>query len=166
MLKKMTIPLVLFFLFHMFFGCSPKVFKTELDELFENDFEGLNIPENAQIKKEGINKSFPYATFDKVWDSAIIVLMQQRIIVRASKDTGKIVTVSGTPIIILVERSEPVSIYFDCMYYLNKQINNPKAVMPMIEPDFKEKTGKAFFDKVATQVYADEKWKYLYKVEK
>lgn len=165
MAKTILLVFILFSLLPVFFGCAPKAVKTELDQLFENDFEGLNVPAVTKIKEDGINKDFPYATFDEVWDSVITVLMQQRIIVRGSKETGTIVTVTGTPLVIFVEQAETVTVHVDCMCNLFKQADDPKAVIPKATLDFKEKTAK-FFDKVSTQVYADEKWKYLFKTEK
>lgn len=166
MLKKILLIFIVFVILPVFFGCAPKVVKTQLDQLFENNFEGLTVPEVSKLKQDGISKSFPYASFDKVWDSTITVLMQQRIIVRGSKETGTIVTVTGTPLVIFVERAEPVSVYLDYMFSLYRAVDNPKAVTPQSKPDFKEKKAKDFFDKLATQVYADDKWKYLYKTEK
>lgn len=175
MLKKMMLPFTLFFILFVFFGCAPKVkvaVKTELDQLFENNFEGLNVLEVTDIKAEGVSRSFPYATYDQVWDSIITILMQQEIIVRMSKDKGTIVVVrSYPPLAIFVDRSEPISVYLGRMWNLYNVVGDPKAVSPlaaiknMVMAQIKEIQGR-FFDKLAAQVYADEKWKYLYKSEK
>ncbi len=90
------------------------------------------------------------------------VELARKIVVRVSKDTGIIAVVSGTPFVVFVERGEPVNVYVDCMFNLYRQVNNPSVSVLKAAPDLKEKTAKAFFDKLATQVYADEKWKYLY----
>lgn len=163
MLKITTILLVVLVVFSAFWGCA---IKTELDKLFENNFEGLSLPAVTEIKERGISKRFPYATFDKVWDSVITVLIQQGIIVRISKATGTIVTVTDPPLIVFVERAEPTTVYLYCMCSLYRAVDSPKEVTPNMSPDFQKQTAKAFLDRLATQVYADDKWKYLYKTEK
>jgi len=161
MLKNAKILFILFFVFPVFIGCGTKVIKTELDQLFEKDFEGLTIPEINKIKEEGMNKSFPYASFDKVWDSAITILIQEGIVVRVSKDTGTIITITNPPLAVCVDRGDVVNVYLDYMYNLYKEAGNPKAVASEGTQDLKEKRAKSFFDKLATQLYAEEKWKYL-----
>lgn len=85
-------------------------------------------------------KNFPYTTFDKVWNAAILVLMQEDVIMEASKDTGVIKINTERPCIIKAIRGDVVSI----------QIYNIKIA-------------KTIFYKIATQVYSGEKWGYLYK---
>ncbi|MBI4707976.1 MAG: hypothetical protein HY761_08640 [Candidatus Omnitrophica bacterium] len=135
----------------LFFGCAPTVGKTELDQHFDNNFEGLIVPDVTEIKSVGKSKSFPYTSFDNVWDSAIKVLMQEGIIVRASKNTGIIVTIAKPSFAIFVDRGEEIiTVYLKHMENL----------------DWSGGQSGVFFDKLATQLYCDEKWKYLYKTEK
>ena len=152
--------LVIVFILSVFFGCAPKIVKTELDQLFENNFEGFEIPEERWIK-EGLSRSFPYATFDEVWDATILVLMQQGIIVRSSKDTGRIVAITKPPIAIFVERGEVATVYLNWMEDLCRRVDKPEVVTVQFKLDAARKMAKDFFDKLATQLYAGEKWKWL-----
>lgn len=161
MLKRISI----LFILSVLFSCAPTIVKTELDQLFEKNFESLKIPEVTMIKSKGINKSFPYVTFDKVWDSTMKVLIQQGIIVRASKDTGVVIAITTPPLAMFVERGEVITVHLNWMEDLYKRLDKPELVTAVFMPDDKEKMAKTFFDKLATQVYAEEKWKYLYKTE-
>ena len=85
-------------------------------------------------------KNFPYTTFDNMWDAAILVLMQEEIIMEASKDTGVIKINTKRPCVIKIMRGDVISIYVSDI-----------------------KMAKTIFYKIATQVYSEEKWGYLYK---
>lgn len=174
MLKKM-IPLTIFFiLFLLIFSCAPMAkaaVKTELDLLFENNFEGINVPEVNDIKAWGVNRLFPYASFDQVWDSTVNILMQQEIIAWMSKDKGTIIVVRNyPPSAIFVDRNEPINVYLFFMWNLYNVVGDRKAVSPLTVNKANQSKLKAnqgnFFDKLATQLYTDEKWKYLYKTDK
>ena len=130
----------------IFFGCAPQRVKTELDQYFDNNFEGLQVPDAAEIKSTGESKTFPHTSFDKVWDSSIIVLMQEGIIVRASKDTGIILTISKSSSAIFIDKgAEAITVYLKRIFNL----------------DWNGGQAGTFLDKLATQVYADQKWNYL-----
>ncbi len=159
-MRRTILILAILFISSLFFGCAPKIVKSELDQLFEKNFEGFEIPEVGWIKG-GESRSFPYATFDEVWDATILVLMQQGIIVRSSKDTGRIVTITKPPIAIFVERGEVVAVYLNWMEHLYKRGDKPEVVTAQFKLNAARKMAKDFFDKLATQVYAGEKWKWL-----
>lgn len=153
---------ILFFLLFVFCGCAAPVIRTELDHLYEKNFDGFGVPEIIDIKKGGENKGFPYTTFDEVWDSAIIVLMQRGIIVNSSKDSGIITVITTPPISIFVERGEVITIYLKWMDNLYRRSDKPGLATDKFDSYDKTKMANAFFDKLSTQVYAKEKWKYLY----
>ncbi len=94
-------------------GCfvpvKPPKPKTEIQLLYANHFTGLKIPEIEEIKASETSKNYPYVTFDEVWESVILVLMQQGIIVRSLKETGIIVAVSNPHLALFVERDELAS---------------------------------------------------------
>jgi len=159
-MRRTILILAILFISSVFFGCAPKIVKTELDQLFEKNFEGFEIPEVRWIKGGG-SRSFPYVTFDEVWDATILVLMQQGIMVRSSKDTGRIVTITKPPIAIFVERGEVVAVYLNWMEHLYKRVDKPEVVTVQFKLNAARKMAKDFFDKLATQVYAGEKWKWL-----
>jgi len=161
MLLKMTVLFILFFVPSMFFGCAPKVVTTELDQLFEKDFEGFEVPEISKIKEWGGSKDYPYVTFDDVWESTIIVLMQQGTIVRSSKNTGVIVTITTPPLAVFVEGGEVIKVYLHWMENLYKRLDKPEMVTVKFEAAAMEKRNKTFFDKLSTQLYSNEKWKWL-----
>lgn len=159
-MKKIFVTLIL--IPFIFFGCGPKTVntKTEICRLFETDFGGFTVPEIDKIK-QGEGKSFPYTEFDEVWDSAIIVLMQQGIVLRSSKDSGIIVAIGSLPLSIFVERGERVHVYINVMEDLYKRLDDPEKIALEFSPDRLDKIYTNFFAKLATQVYAGKKWKYL-----
>lgn len=142
------------------FGCAATVVKTELDQLFEKNFEGFEIPEVRWIK-EGVSRSYPYTTFPEAWDATILVLMQQGVVVRSSKDTGTLVTVTKPPLAIFVEQGEVVTVYLNWMGHLYRRADKPEVTTIEFKSEDAKKIGETFFDKLATQVYAGEKWKWL-----
>jgi hypothetical protein len=113
-------------------------------ELSDRNFAGLKPPEVEIIKKDGKSSSFPYLTFDEVWRSTLVILVQQSILVYSSMEEGTILSiftpplgydqnkrlipapskrdmkhdydVSGenVPLAVYVEKSEPVNVY---IYY-------------------------------------------------
>ncbi len=188
MAKKIIVLSVLLFLLFPFGGCRPKIVRTELDRLYEKGFAGLDIPEVEKIRAEGKNKSFDYATFDEVWDSAVIVLMQVGFIVRTSKDTGIIVVVPPQriktekhtwgatnyynvgllplldPVALFVEEGERITVYFRFIENLNRRVDKPEEKVGFAADE--KMIAEAFWEMLAVQVYAGQKWKYLYKESK
>jgi hypothetical protein len=132
-----------------------------LSLLFEKNFEGLEFPDVNKIKEHGELRSFPYTTFDDVWDAAIIVLMQQGIIIREKKDLG-IIIITATPILtIYVEKGEVVKIYAS-VCGINKKSDRPEEFLFTLNPSKAFNIEDELLHKLSTQVYAGEKWKYLY----
>jgi len=144
-------------------GCGPKVIKTKtaVYQLFEKDFQGFALPEIDEIKEGAGRGTFRYTEFDQVWDSAIIVLMQQGVVLKASKEAGIIVGMGEWPLGILVERSDPVNVHIRLITNLYKRLDDPKKTAFDFQPDNLAKIHRSFYDKLATQVYAGQKWKYL-----
>ena len=203
MLRNILILLPLFFTLTVFQAWGAKVVETKLGRFLENNFEGFEVPEITEIKEEGKSKRFPYVTFDEVWDSIIIASMQQGIIVRSSRDTGIMVTVTSWPLVasysikdpilvwkripltgiisapplaIFVERGEVVTVYLNWMGSLFKELHEAYPVKhekSYAEAQYaeaqkayaqaEEKMIKDFFNKLAIQIYAGEKWNYLSK---
>jgi len=148
MLRKIFLFFLLSFMAILFWGCASKknMIKTGLERYFDKDFEGLQVPDAGEIRRLGESRSFPHTSFDMVWDSAIIVLMQEGIIARASKDTGIILTISKSSSAIFVDKEgEAITVYLKRMHNL----------------DWNGGQGGTFLDELATQIYADQKWSYL-----
>jgi len=93
----------------VFCACGHQSTMTQLDRHFEEHFHAYKWFD-THWAKAGKNREFPYLTYDQVWNSIILVLMQKGIIVRASKELGKIVTISRPPIAIYVDKSAEVRI--------------------------------------------------------
>ena len=193
-------------IFIICFSCGAPITKTKLDLLYEKNFEGFEVP-NIDLIKKGEVRDFPYVTFDQVWDSSILILMQQGIIVRSLKDKG-IIAVATPPQNLIVRKDETLTSFqrnFSTCYYAmtgalglylalrerNKQVpvydvTTPPFVIFIekgeainvylhwmdnlytshLKPDFtpkaKTKIPEEFFDTLSTQIYAGEKWKYLF----
>lgn len=145
------------------FGCATTVVTTELDQLYEKNFEGFHFPEASWVK-EGRNKNLPHASFDQVWDSLILVLMQEGTIVRSSKESGKIVAMTSFPIAFFVENGEEVAVYMNWMQHLFKRVDKPDKPIIQLNPSAKDAIANRIFGKLAMQLYSGEKWKWL-KVE-
>lgn len=160
MLGSRSILFIFFLQTCLVVGCAKPYYKpTRLDYLFKENFEGFEASEIAEIKEKGKRekKGFPYKTFDEIWDTAICVLMQEGIVVRASKDTGVIVTITNPPLAILIERGDIITVFL----VWNEGLNDPRALPIKLPPDVKENMAEFFFGKLANQLYADEKWKWL-----
>jgi len=151
-------------------GCETVPVKSELDKLFEKNFEGLKIPDPATIKNDSESKSFPYATLDQAWDAGIIVLMQQGVIVRASKENGIIVIIIGphTVKVLMEKELAAVKVYLNWMEESGGEFTSAASFSDYIPghvnygQNAKKTTTENFFGKLATQIYSGEKWKYLY----
>jgi len=154
-------------IFVLFPGCAPlpKIVTsrttTEMYRLFANDFEGFEVPQTNKIKV-GEHRGFPYAEFDEVWDAAMIVSMQQGAIIRLSKESGIIVVIGSLPLCLLVERSGPVTVYINIIEDLHGRADDPKEIVSEFRPRNLKKILETYLDKLAIQLYAGQKWKYLY----
>jgi len=165
MYKKIIAISMIFIFLCGFFACRsrmPEVAVSELDKLFANDFRDLRIPEVVKIKKMGEKKNFPYVNFNKVWESIILVLMQQGIIVKASKEEGIITAITVPPLTVFIEENNNiVTVYLYWMEELCRRIDKPQEILIKLTPEIKEQMTENFFGQLATQVYASQKWKYL-----
>lgn len=152
MSKRISLSIISIFYLVFFFACAqkPVVIKSELDKLYEKNFEGLEIPDTDWIK-EGESRSFPYKTFDEIWDASISELMQQGIIAHALKEKGVIVIVREPPFALYIEKGENNTVYINWMWDLYGRIIADHA-----------KITKAFFDELALHLYCKDKWKYLF----
>jgi hypothetical protein len=145
-----------------FLGCEPKMIRTEtqMHQLFTNDFRGFPVPSNNEMKK-GISKTFPYTTYEEVWNSTVIVLMQECLIPYSSKEFGNIIGLTRPPMAIHIEytNDKKVIVYIYWMSDLYEGIDERKELLVK----FSELTNKGndFFDKLSTQLYSSKKWKYL-----
>lgn len=146
-------------------GCGPEMVTvrttTRVYQFYEDDFTGFTVPEIDEIKK-GESRVFPYTEFDDVWNSAIIVLMQQGIILRSSKEAGIIVVMGSWPLSIFVERGEPVKVYINLMEDLYRRMDHPEKMLLKFKPSNYKEILDTFLDTLAIEVYANNKWKYLY----
>lgn len=150
-----------------FFSCVPtaKKVSTRLDQLFERDFDGLSLPGADEIKSESTSKRYPHATFDEVWDSAIIVLMQQGVIVQAVRNSGLITTTMTPPVVVFLEKEEEaILVYLYWMDDLYRSVDEPERRSVRFEEYELRRMSDDLFDKLSTQLYAGKKWKYLYEV--
>jgi len=164
MYKKIIVGLISFLFLCGLSACAVKkeVVVSKLDELFANDFRDIKIPEIDKIKKVGMKKSFPYVNFDKVWESAILVLMQQGIIVKASKEEGIITAITVPPLTVFIEENDNiVTVYLYWMEELCRRIDKPQEILIKLTPEIKKQMTENFFGQLATQVYVSQKWKYL-----
>ena len=145
----------------MFSGCATPVVKTELDQLYEKNFEGFEISK-ISVKNEGISKSFPYATFDEVWDAVILVFMQHGVIAYAAKDNGVVAVITTPPMVVFVEKGDNVTVYLKWMDKLYRRLDKPALATVKFDSYIKRKFADNVFDRLSTQIYAKGKWQYLY----
>lgn len=180
-------------------GCMPKInestwmgAETGVHQLFAKDCEGFAVPDAATIKSANVSRNYPHVTFERVWDAAVILLIQESIVVHAerSQKSGLLATLTGPafisatvdmpniglqewvqnvtysrpPLVVLLEEedTEGVSVYLYWMQNLYDSVNEPKIRLVEFPQDLVEQESKELFDKLSTQVYVSEKWKYLY----
>jgi hypothetical protein len=161
MLRKVLILGLLVASLSALVSCASKTAKTELDLLYESNFEGLSVPTAAEIKRQGEEKQFPHTTLDEVWDSAILVLMQRGVIARSQRDSLVVVSIAAPPAAIFMEEDEGVRVYIYWMQHLYRQVGKPDKMVVEFTPERTQEMTQALFDRLATQVYSGQKWKYL-----
>jgi hypothetical protein len=145
-------------------GCAGPRVRTELDRLYATDFKAFEPPSVGTIKDEGQSKDFPETSFDRVWESALVVLMQKKLVVRGSKESGVIVSMTSPPIAVLVEHGDPVAVHATWLVYLYRDPKRPGKGVHLPGSELgKQKMAERFFDELSTQVYAESKWPYLFK---
>ena len=102
------------------FTCLPDL---KLHKHMEENFKDLSMPSLEEIKTKGIKKSYSYVDFDKVWDSVSIVLMQNGVIFRASKEKGIIALTSAPPSVFLIEEGNDIEVYLYIMESLYDRLD-------------------------------------------
>ena len=162
MLRDKFLVIVSFSVLHIFSGCATPVVKSELDQLYEKNFEGFGMPEITEIRNERISKSFPYTTFDEVWDAVILVLMQHGAIAHAAKDNGVVAVITTPPMVVFVEKGDTVTVYLRWMDKLYRRLDKPALATVKFDSYIKRKFADNVFDTLSTQIYAKGKWKYLF----
>jgi hypothetical protein len=123
-------------------GCTPALKKP----VIEAPRESWSPPAGASIKARASGRNFDQTNYKDVWDALITVMMQKAPILYLSIETGVLCTARLN---ILVEpgleETDTVMVYM-----ASGSKNDPLA--------------KDILDSLATQLYAGEKWKYLYNV--
>jgi hypothetical protein len=176
-MKKLTYDLCFLFLAVLTIsGCARVPIKTHLDLLFERSFKDVRVPEIDQIKNLakantfGLTSSFPHTTYDEVWNAALIVSMQQGVVVRASKSSGTMVIVPvrmlTPPFVLFLEGNGRVDLYLCWMDSLYTRVDKPDQLAFVFPDTIKNKMGTDYLDKLSTQVYSGKKWQYLNIAEK
>jgi len=167
MIKKIIKDFVLIILFSwLIYGCySSKSIESvsvtsKIYHLYQKDFKDFPIPNTYELKN-GVKKKIPYANFDEVWDAAILVLMQNGIILQTSKELGIIVIIGDWPLAVFVEKSEPITVYMNILEDLYTAIDYSKNIKLRYKPPYYKQILKEILDKIAVQVYVTHKWKYL-----
>jgi hypothetical protein len=155
-----------------------------LESLFAEDFKGYQLPEPARVKQDGFSREYVQTSFDEVWNSAILVLIQRGIIVRASKDAGIIVRfdrlprlmfakevtesyfllAAGLPWVVLIEERGPqqVVVYAGWLEELYQSVDQPEMPLIRITSPTKKRLADVFFDLLAVQNFGKQQWQYLF----
>jgi len=72
-------------------------FRLRQDELFDNGFQGLELPKPDELRVSGHRHVYANLEFDEVWSGALRMLMQQGVLAHVSRDVGMIVCISPLP---------------------------------------------------------------------
>ena len=130
----------------------------------EDRFYDFEAPDAAKIKEKGDEKEFIRKSFEEVWDSLVSVAMQKGIIIKISKEKG-IIVIASHPLIMsmLVEGGASINVYarIDSIDEMVPALPNEKKVKLKLEKSMAQDHINIFFEQLATEVYAREKWKYL-----
>jgi hypothetical protein len=125
-------------------GCAPTMKKPVSMEALEP----MTPPSGSTIKASGVGRSFDLTNYDQVWDALIVVMMQNARISYLSKKTGVLCTSDNN---ILAENTPGKE--DTVMVYIASQGKRPDSA-------------KEVLDKLATQLYSGNKWKYFSKEKK
>lgn len=179
--RKVFVINAIIFLLIMCASCVYVPLRTEIDLLFEKNFNGLEVPSPTQIQEQGISKKYTYVKFNEVWDAITKVVIQHGVLLNSSKDDRVLVIINTPPLskkikgevvnlypifAILVEEDQEVNVYLKWMDNLHKRVaKGPNKTINIFEFSTEEKKEitNLFFDQLTTQIYAGRKWKYLYK---
>jgi len=173
MKNKFLLPVVLPLIFLMS-GCAPALVihdgkpqevdrRTKLHKLKTDDFRDFAIPDTEEIISGGYQTALPHVTFDEVWDAVVIVAMQRGIVVRVDKATARLVVLFDAPVALYVAGADPVAIHGKLLENLYETLDDTEKVEAKFASFAQERIVKGFCDLVSTQVYASQKWQYLYK---
>jgi hypothetical protein len=144
-------------------GCrtTPVTAKSRLQILWENSFMDLKVPESEWVRG-GYSRTFSGASYGEVWDATVLVAEQVGVLARCSKKDGTIVVAGGIPFLVRIEGSESVTLYIRVMEDLLETDPPTRRELSPTFVDFVKGWPNRFTDFVATQLYADRKWKYLF----
>ena len=166
---RIWLALLLLVLFSSLFLCTScsKAGKSKVNELFQDDFRGLTVPELSVIKQSGRTRDFFFVSRNRVWDALIIVAMQDGVIAKAQKSQGVLVFMTPVPFIVLVEKVDDVwdhtKVSVDIMQELLLKGTN-RSEENNGESEYQKELAIAIetlMDKISIQVYASDKWDYL-----
>jgi hypothetical protein len=165
--------LVCFWFIFLCFGCAS--IYSPLKTHFENNFSDFKIPEKDKLKGTAIQRTYQ-SSYDNVWDSALIILHQNTIIAKMSKESDFIayIDIDGLwleekfrywefPFTILVEKdSKGTTVYVYPMTYLfeNEKEISGKEWWKTVKMGFNQK-GEEFLEKLTVQLTTKDRWPWL-----
>ncbi|MFH1318527.1 MAG: hypothetical protein ABIH71_05885 [Candidatus Omnitrophota bacterium] len=174
---KVNVLAVIVFIMMAFCGCSAPLAdfyylpEIKLKNRFKEDFKDFSLPEINEIKLNENKKIFPYAEFNRVWEAVSVVMMQEGVLMYSSKDKGLLAVAVSPPVVFFIERNKPINVYLYYMVNLYNYGNDEKGKFSLSRENFKDAVGKDvdceaamsnnIFDKISTQIYANQKWRYL-----
>ena len=134
----------------------------DVGRFFENRLIRLELPTAGFLRERGLPQVFLGAGMDRTWDAAIKALIQDGIIVYASKRQGIVVAVTD---MITRGPQEPKGSVLGAATPLCNTVNilvepvdnaTSRVYLKSDRP-----LNKVFFDRLAVQLYARTRWKYL-----
>lgn len=150
-------------------GCAMNVLAYP-ERLYDREFAGLEMPPQSSLAA-GTSRTFPTVARDEAWDAAVGVLMQQGIVVKASKEHGTILAVTGEPVlpwVVLVEGRDSATVRVnwavDICPNRMKRFLLERSWQPRTTVQFKRPSQDAvesFYSAVETQATAGRRWKYI-----
>ncbi len=178
-------PIILFYLILILsaLGCSTY---SPMTTHFRNNFDDFKMPEKDNIKKTAIKRTYPASAYDSIWDSALTIISQQSIIIKASKGSGIIGYVDVDSILIerwegYVKRKRFLYLEFPFTVLIEKDTGVTTVyVYPITEvfesnKNFSEKgwwstvktgfnqKGEEFLERLSVQLTAQNRWQWLSK---
>jgi hypothetical protein len=180
-------------------GCMPQPMitpegtnvETGISRLYKADFQGFVAPDAASIKSGGEHRTYPYVSFDRVWDAAVWTFMQESVILYAAKsqNSGILATFSGPPMVtathewstrkygkqvfnetrarpplavLIEEDTTGVSLYLYWMKDLYVGTSGQKPTTVTFPEDRLKQEFKGILDRLTTQVYAGQRTTWKY----
>lgn len=150
---------------------------TELDRLFSMHFEGFEPPDPEQVRSHAIARLYPGRSFDDAWTATLLVLMQDGILVRASRASGVIVCanepprlpvrsetgpswflVTGVPEIILIDAVDAgVWVHANWLHDWYRLVERPQLQSIDIRDKTKETLASQFHDLLQVEISAKDR---------